>query len=266
MKYDVFISYRRSGGELNFIMGLRSAMTHLNRAPDRSSSFWPAAEPRAGRKTIWKTKDRSYADVCGEDREQAAGMYPWFRREEEKIVRLRKKCLELAEYTYDGRDGQGLHSLMFYNEFLLFMLMLWCYRGNTRRQGTEGEGVFRDVMSYIAGMDIHEVLKAYSQAERNFAEYFRKYMIRPLEKWPVVLRSGSGEMTEEERSEYTAYAIRFFEAVLDMSQLFFECWPEPDFEKFVNHKLLCHYRYLKRRRIFLPRDLQKKVFEMSMKQ
>ena len=236
MKYDVFISYRRSGGELNFIMGLRSAMTHLNRAPDRSSSFWPAAEPRAGRKTIWKTKDRSYADVCGEDREQAAGMYPWFRREEEKIVRLRKKCLELAEYTYDGRAGQGLHSLMFYNEFLLFMLMLWCYRGNTRRQGTEGEGVFRDVMSYIAGMDIHEVLKAYSQAERNFAEYFRKYMIRPLEKWPVVL------------------------------QLFFECWPEPDFEKFVNHKLLCHYRYLKRRRIFLPRDLQKKVFEMSMKQ
>lgn len=193
-------------------------------------------------------------------------MYPWFRRGEEKIVRLRKKYLELAEYTYDGRAGQGLHSLMFYNEFLLFMLMLWCYRGNTRRQGTEGEGVFRDVMSYIAGMDIHEVLKAYSQAERNFAEYFRKYMIRPLEKWPVVLRSGSGEMTEEERSEYTAYAICFFEAVLDMSQLFFECWPEPDFEKFVNHKLLCHYRYLKRRRIFLPRDLQKKVFEMSMKQ
>lgn len=56
-------------------------------------------------------------------------MYPWFRRGEEKIVRLRKKCLELAEYTYDGRAGQRLHSLMFYNEFLLFMIMLWCYRG-----------------------------------------------------------------------------------------------------------------------------------------
>ena len=59
-------------------------------------------------------------------------MYPWFRRGEEKIVRLRKKCLELAEYTYDGRAGQRLHSLMFYNEFLLFMIMLWCFREYTQ--------------------------------------------------------------------------------------------------------------------------------------
>lgn len=205
--------------------------------------------------------DKTFSEMFGrawvEDMEKQA----WFQGSEQEISLLRGKCLRLLQYTYPGRDNRPVHDIFFYKEFVLYMILMWEHSSAVRSR-MSGIGDFCQVMTYIIDWDVFEAIDACRPAMKTLADYFQKYMFRPFESWPDILRVKGNDVRIGEKRSYSAYAIWLFDAMIDMYHLFFERWPEPEFEEFVKNKLLCSYKYLKKHQIFLPREVQRKVSEL----
>lgn len=185
---------------------------------------------------------------------------PWFPKNESLINEIRKKCLRLLPYTYAGRTGQMFHDLEFYTEFVKFGLELWLRQ---RRRSdlvcmVPAKVYFDAVLSYIFDWDYYEILKVYEKSRKSYAQYFDQYLFAVIEQWPGQINLDGLKNYYREDSDYSSFAIKLLDGMIDMHTLIFDCWPDAAEEKFVKTKLLCNYKYLKKQHIFLPKELQKK--------
>ena len=219
-----------------------------------AAKYWSGVEYRAA---LSMTFADMYEDVMYEKNLQ----YPWFVKNEEGFDCLRQKCLRLTQYCYLSWTNTQVRDFRFYKEFVAYSISLW-RRGAQVHTFDGADLAFCRAMGYVFSWDFHEAAKAYGAAKGSFDEYFEKYMFACFEDWPNMLLSHKGDMTTSEKREYSIHAILLFDAMLEMYRLFFEIWKEPQLEMFVRNKLLCTYKYLKKNKIYFPKDIQKKAYEL----
>lgn len=188
---------------------------------------------------------------------------PWFSKNEQLIDMIRKKCTQLLNYTYKGRTGQTIYDLKFYVEFVKFGMELWM-RQRRRRSipDTDSAIYFEKVLTYIFDWNYDAVEKAYSKSEKSYAQYYAQYLFAVIEWWPGQINLNDLKSNDSINSDYSSFAIRLLDVMIDMYTLFFDCWPDDAEKKFAKTKLLCNYKYLKKQHIFLPEDVQKKFCKL----
>ena len=92
-------------------------------------------------------------------------------------------------------------------------------------------------------------------------EYFSTYLPLSLTIWHDVLKSN---MSDIQKAQYTDYACTLFEYILHRAALSFRCSRNNDHNAALMNQVMCCYKWLKGKKIYLPKNLQEMVYEYPL--
>lgn len=84
-------------------------------------------------------------------------------------------------------------------------------------------------------------------------DHLRHHLIRAVEYWPNEDGSNAGA--------FDPYAITLFDFMLDCALLLNEIYRDPQNMAAVRDQILAYYKYLKKHKLYLPKELQMRIYE-----
>lgn len=184
----------------------------------------------------------------------------WFLHNQEKLENLKLRIEKFTEY--------GNTDVFFYVYCVSYLYGL--RRVYMQEKMKEPYGMVQNLPSfetikYLLGWDgasaLKEVNMDYNQLFNLMFDDFRDNIMYPFVNWKSILEQKS-TYTVEERREFTNYAIRLFDVMVDLALFGISHYRNPAFVEPVRTHILCHYKYLKKHKIYLPKEIQKKVYEL----
>ena len=116
-----------------------------------------------------------------------------------------------------------------------------------------------DILCYVADIPdehLQKLEEAFYKDGSGFEE-FRTKLLLPFEVWPKMHKS---RLNSEEIQKWDSLAIMLFNLMIEVSIFILDNLKDRDLYIIITTQIRCYYKWLKKNKIFLPKELQEKIY------
>ncbi|MFQ9514725.1 MAG: toll/interleukin-1 receptor domain-containing protein [Eubacterium sp.] len=194
--------------------------------------------------------------------------------DKKRLEQLLVKIMKLKEYTSHNGDKDSF----FYSEYVLYLLGMRQILNITIQEknreiskrfpmlGSPFEEILGVVVLCQYLLDIDDIIfwridKIYEE-KHVYNNDFRKYVPQAFDVWNKFLDKSKKDYSVEYKNKYSYFGVLLFDLIIDTAELVSEIAKySPNLRAYVRHMILCYYKYLKKKGILLPKEIQKKVYD-----
>lgn len=184
----------------------------------------------------------------------------WYRANRGRLEGMREKAAQLRRYQNHGEDD-----VCFYAQAVQYAYgCLTTLSGELLRRASPLG--LRHVLCYCIDWPEDRYGEMTSACGEAMREQFASCIPLAFTAWPNYYsrKAGAGgpggRVTAEERQNFTSHAILLFDFMLDWGMLINDSFQDVPHRTAVRDQLLCYYKWLKKNKLFLPRELQERIY------
>lgn len=172
----------------------------------------------------------------------------WYDKYKDRIEKLRNISIALKKYD----------DLYFYNHALFFAMGCFdSFPGHVIRLYLN-----QAVEVFCYSMDIPEEqfwkLKEVYCKEKKCDLEFKHYLPLVFEAW---VKLGKENRVESEHvQKFNSFAILLFDFMIELSILILDTCNDSELENIRSNQIRCYYKWLRKHKIYLPKELQEKIY------
>lgn len=177
-----------------------------------------------------------------------AGFERWYAANADALRRVREKALTLK------RTGDTY----VFNDAIFYTL------GLAAKAVTENPN-FSHYVFALASCCLDLAGEEFSQLHGKFDgscfDMFGKYIPQTLSIWPRIRKKS--DITAQEKVVYDEKAIALFDYILERAAFSIETTDDSAYKAYLIKQLLCYYKWLVNNQIYLPQQMQKRLYDLS---
>lgn len=172
----------------------------------------------------------------------------WYDKNKEKIENLRNITMALKTYK----------DLYFYNNCLIFAM------GSLISLPSHLIKLYPSKLVEVFCYCLDLPTEMFGQFEKTFDEgkycyeEFRNYLPLPFDVWTTLYQGN--RVDSDFRQSFDAFAILLFDFMIELSILILDTCRDSELTMIRTGQIRCYYKHLRKRKIYLPKDLQEKIY------
>ncbi|MBE6755887.1 MAG: hypothetical protein E7555_05480 [Ruminococcaceae bacterium] len=199
------------------------------------------------------------ADYVGKSLKDYFGLYgdeyirKWYQKNSERIESLREKIDFLSTYSNDSKlDIYFYVNAVLYAAGMVYNLPSYFIHSNPSAVLTTLEYCIDFPKSSTEEKSLLDVFEMHAK------EDFRTQIPLPFVVWKEMKENKSLESTY--KAQFDKYAIVLFDFMVETAILIKDTLRDHEYEERVRALILSYYKYLKKEKLYLPKEIQEKIY------